>query len=118
MIGLDQDNHMMRMVTSIAQLGSGLQSHPDSTETDQISSRSKYSCKLFVNVKTSDLKTCDQNHFATNMICKLPKEEQSVDQQSTENTHCDHSSNLIPHDKDHAGDPMSFVPIFHSESTR
>jgi hypothetical protein len=21
-------------------------------------------------------------------------------------------------DKDHAGDPMSFVPIFHSESTR
>jgi hypothetical protein len=24
---------------------------------------------------------------------------------------------LIPHDKDHAGDPMSFVPIFHSEST-
>jgi hypothetical protein len=61
----------MQMVTSIAQLGSGLQSHPDSTETDRISSRLKTSCKLFVNVKTSDLKTCDQNHFATNMICKL-----------------------------------------------
>jgi hypothetical protein len=38
--------------------------------------------------------------------------------QSTKNTHCDKPSNLIPHDKDHTGDPMSFVPIFHSESTR
>jgi hypothetical protein len=25
---------------------------------------------------------------------------------------------LIPHDKDHAGDPWSFVPIFHSESNQ
>jgi hypothetical protein len=25
---------------------------------------------------------------------------------------------MIPHDKDHAGDPMSFVPIFHSESNQ
>jgi hypothetical protein len=38
--------------------------------------------------------------------------------QSTKDTHCDQPSNLIPHDKDQAGDPMSFVPIFHSESTR
>jgi hypothetical protein len=38
--------------------------------------------------------------------------------QSTEDTRCDQPSNLIPHDKDHAGDPWSFVPIFHSESTR
>jgi hypothetical protein len=67
-------------------------------------------------VKTSDLKTCDQHHFATNMICKLPEEEQSADQQSTENTRHDQPSNLIPPDKDHADDPMSFVPIFHSES--
>jgi hypothetical protein len=93
------------MVTSIAQLGSGLQSHPDSTETNRISSRSKTSCKLFINVKTFDLKTYDQNHFATNMICKLPKEEQSADQQSIENTRRDQPSNRIPHDKDHAGDP-------------
>jgi hypothetical protein len=52
------------------------------------------------------------------MIYKLLEEEQSADQQSTENTRGDQPSNLIPHDKDHAGDPMSFVPIFHSESTR
>jgi hypothetical protein len=38
--------------------------------------------------------------------------------QSTEDTRCDQPSNLIPHDKDHASDPMSFVSIFHSESTR
>jgi hypothetical protein len=69
-------------------------------------------------VKTSDLKTYEQHHFTTNMICKLPEKEQSADQQSTENTRRDQPSNLIPHDKDHAGDPMSFVPIFHSESTR
>jgi hypothetical protein len=75
------------------------------TETDRISSRSKTNCKLFVNVKTSDLKTYDQHHFATNMICKLSKEEQSADQQSTENTRRDKPGNLIPHDKDHAGDP-------------
>jgi hypothetical protein len=44
-------------------------------------------------------------------------EEQSVDQ-SAKNTRSDKPSNLIPHDKDHASDPMSFVPIFHSESTQ
>jgi hypothetical protein len=68
-------------------------------------------------MKTADLKTCDQHHFATNMICKLPEKEQSADL-STENTRCDKPINLIPHDKDHGGDPMSFVPIFHSESNQ
>jgi hypothetical protein len=29
---------------------------------------------------------------------------------STENTRGDQPSNLIPHDKDHAGDPMEFCP--------
>jgi hypothetical protein len=48
---------------------------------------------------------------------KTVGEEQSADQ-SNEHTRGDKPSNLIPHDKDHAGDPMSFVPIFHSESTR
>jgi hypothetical protein len=44
-------------------------------------------------------------------------EEQSADQ-SAKNTRSDKPSNLIPHDKDHAGDPMNFVLIFHSESTQ
>jgi hypothetical protein len=44
-------------------------------------------------------------------------EEQSVDQ-SIKNTRSDKPSNLIPHDKDQADDPMSFVPIFHSESNQ
>jgi hypothetical protein len=61
-------------------------------------------------VKTSDLKIYDQYHCATNMICKLPKKEQSADQQSTENTRREQPSNLIPHDKDHASDPWSFCP--------
>jgi hypothetical protein len=69
-------------------------------------------------VKTSYLKTYDQHHFATNMICKLPEKEQSADQQSTENTRSDKPSNLIPHDKVHADDPWSFVPIFHNESNQ
>jgi hypothetical protein len=30
--------------------------------------------------------------------------------QSTENTRRDQPSNLIPHDKDHTGDPMKFCP--------
>jgi hypothetical protein len=72
----------------------------DFTEIDRISSKSKTSCKLLSNLKTSD-----QNKFVTNMICKLPEEEQSADQQSTEKAHRDKPSNLIPHDKDHVGDP-------------
>jgi hypothetical protein len=60
--------------------------------------------------------------FLSKPICnqydlKFRGEEQSVDQ-STENTRSDKPSNLIPHDKDHAGDPMCFVPIFHNESTQ
>jgi hypothetical protein len=31
---------------------------------------------------------------------------------------CTHVPNFGPFDKDQAGDPLSFVPIFHSESTR
>jgi hypothetical protein len=54
-------------------------------------------------LKSSDLKT--KNHFATNIIYTLPEEEQFVDQQSIETTRRDQSSNLIPHDKDHAGEP-------------
>jgi hypothetical protein len=38
--------------------------------------------------------------------------------QSTEHTRSDKPGNLMPHDKDHAGDHMSFVPIFHSESNQ
>jgi hypothetical protein len=37
---------------------------------------------------------------------------------STTNTRRDQPSNLIPHDKDHVDDPMSFVPIFHNESNQ
>jgi hypothetical protein len=39
------------------------------------------------------------------MIYKLIDKEQSADQQLTENTRGDQPSNLIPHDKDHTGDP-------------
>jgi hypothetical protein len=52
------------------------------------------------------------------LICKQPRKNTPQIKQSTEDTRGDQPSNLIPHDKDHAGDPMSFVPIFHSESTR
>jgi hypothetical protein len=38
--------------------------------------------------------------------------------QSTENTHCDQPSNLIPYDKDQTDDRMSFVTIFHNESNQ
>jgi hypothetical protein len=72
----------------------------DFTEINLISSKSTTSCKLLSNLKTSD-----QNKVVTNMICKLPEEEQSADQQSTENTRRDKPSALIPHDKDHADDP-------------
>jgi hypothetical protein len=48
---------------------------------------------------------------------KTFQEEQSADQ-STKNNRSDKPSNLIPHDKDQADDPWSFVLIFHSESTR
>jgi hypothetical protein len=45
------------------------------------------------------------------------RKEQSIGQ-SIYNICSDKPNNLIPPDKDQANDPMSFVPIFHSDSTR
>jgi hypothetical protein len=50
-------------------------------------------------------------------VLKTSNEEQSANQ-TAEKTRSDKPSNLIPHDKDHTDDPMSFVTIFHSETTR
>jgi hypothetical protein len=66
-----------------------------------------------MSTNTSNLKTCNEK---LEPIWKLLGDEQSADQ-SIRNTHSDQPSNLIPHDKDHVGDPCSFVLIFHSEST-
>jgi hypothetical protein len=54
-------------------------------------------------IKQSVLKTSNEEQFAN---------------QSAEKTRSDKPSNLIPHDKDHVGDPWSFVPIFHNESNQ
>jgi hypothetical protein len=71
-------------------------------------------------IRSADLKS--DLLFLSKPICiqydlKFRGEEQSAGQ-STENTRSDKPSNLIPHDKGQAGDPMSFVLIFHSESNR
>jgi hypothetical protein len=52
------------------------------------------------------------------LLQSLQSDNCSYDEQSANQSRCEQPSNLIPHDKDHAGDLWSFVPIFHSESTR
>jgi hypothetical protein len=43
-------------------------------------------------------------------ICSENLNEEQSTNQSAEKTRSDKPSNLIPHDKDHAGDPMEFCP--------
>jgi hypothetical protein len=123
--GLQKTAHAIytRSDLSNAQIASNIPSEQDRTCPS----------KDLVNCNAADYspRLSDQNHMNNSKkvfdnptptqelepIWKLLREEQSADQ-SVENTRSDKPSNLIPHDKYHAGDPMSFVPIFHSESTR
>jgi hypothetical protein len=61
----------------------------------------------------TDLKT-----LIADLLQSLQSDNCLYDEQLADQSRREQPSNLIPHDEDHAGDPMSFVPIFHSESTR
>jgi hypothetical protein len=92
------------------------------------SSRRKFRGQIGSSPKSTETPICNNNGVpllgrtsrlisAEKNLSDLQVIKQKLADRATKNTRSDKPSNLIPHDKDHAGDPMSFVSIFHSEST-